>query len=181
MIQWWWMTWSEVGGVVMTAVVIYVLIGVLTRIFGLRSFAKLSALDAAMTVAIGSVFANAITSKEPTILLTAVALLALFCLQAAFSSLRRVSRRAQEVMENTPTLVFTRGRFLRQNMVRANLTDGDVWGKLREANALDPDAVHAVIVETTGDVMVLHGDVPPDPRLLQGVRDGEQAIGAFTQ
>lgn len=174
--EWFWVTAEEAGGVLVTATIVYAMIGVYTRLFGLRSFAKLTAFDAAMTVAIGSVFANAITSKEPTILLTAVTLGALFALQAALSSLRRVSPLAKRVMENKPALVFTRGRFLRENMVRASLCEADIWGKLREANALKLDEVHAVIVETTGDVRVLHGGDAPDERLLNGVRDGDQVF-----
>jgi len=172
--NWFWTSWGEAGGVVLTGIAVYAMIGVFTRLFGLRSFAKLTAFDAAVTVAIGSIFASAVTARNPTILLTGVSLLTLFAMQSALSSLRRRSRWARNALENDPALVFTRGVFIRENMVRANLTEGDVWGKLREANALDPDAVHAVIVETTGDVLVLHGEGPVDARLLQGVRDGHR-------
>ena len=36
------------------------------------------------------------------------------------------------------------------------MTESDLWGKLREANAFQFSQVLAVIAETTGDVCVLH-------------------------
>lgn len=46
-------------------------------------------------------------------------------------------------------------------------------GKLREANVLDLSQVRAVILETTGDVSVLHGDVCSE-KLLQGTKRLDQ-------
>ena len=57
------------------------------------------------------------------------------------------------------------------------MTEDDIYGKLREANVLDFDQVQAVVLESTGDISVLHGD-PRDkrlnPALLQGVKNRER-------
>lgn len=58
---------------------------------------------------------------------------------------------------------------------KARMTVEDLRGKLREANVLERAEVRAVVLETTGDVSVLHGgsgrDV--DGWLLEGVRRAE--------
>ena len=45
----------------------------------------------------------------------------------------------------------------------------DLVAKLREANVLDLKQVRAVVLETTGDVSVLHGDVL-DEILVENVK-----------
>jgi uncharacterized membrane protein YcaP (DUF421 family) len=57
------------------------------------------------------------------------------------------------------------------NLRAANMTRSDLYAKLREANAYDLSTVRAVVMESTGDVSVLHGDAPIDDRVMEGVRD----------
>ena len=45
----------------------------------------------------------------------------------------------------------------------------DVIAKLREANALERSAVRYVVLESTGDISVLHGD-SVDGELVEGLR-----------
>lgn len=50
------------------------------------------------------------------------------------------------------------GDIIQENLDRVNMTESDLFGKLREANALNSGQVKAVVFETTGDVSVLHTD-----------------------
>lgn len=61
------------------------------------------------------------------------------------------------------------GEFDRAAMKKSRVAESDVWAKLREANALDLAQVRAVVLETTGDISVLHGD-SLNPALLEFVR-----------
>lgn len=74
------------------------------------------------------------------------------------------------VLENEPLLLMDGPRFLEANMTQARVTRADVLAKLREANVTHLDDVLAVVLETTGDVSVLHGGGPLDERLLDTVR-----------
>ncbi|MCA9826694.1 MAG: DUF421 domain-containing protein, partial [Dehalococcoidia bacterium] len=63
--------------------------------------------------------------------------------------------------------------FLPENMQRARMTAEDVWGQLRQANVLSVRHVRAVVLESTGDVSVLHsrdGGAAVDDAILDGVR-----------
>ena len=48
------------------------------------------------------------------------------------------------------------GKILEENMAKANVSKYELIAKLREANALNFDQVLAVVLETTGDMSVLH-------------------------
>lgn len=74
--------------VLASALGIYLSLMVLTRLTGLRSFAKISSFDFAITVAVGSLVASTIISEDPPLLQAAVGLASLYALQFGVSVLR---------------------------------------------------------------------------------------------
>lgn len=62
------------------------------------------------------------------------------------------------------------GRFLEDAMRETRVARDYLVAKLREANVLDLARVRAVVLETTGDISVLHGE-KLEAGLLEGVRE----------
>jgi hypothetical protein len=77
------------------------------------------------------------------------------------------------LIDNTPTVLMVGQQMLDDHLRATRVTRGDVRAKLREANVLRYDQVHAVVLEKTGDISVLHGDGPLDSDLLRDVRGRE--------
>jgi uncharacterized membrane protein YcaP (DUF421 family) len=145
----------------------------LTRIHGLRSFSKMSGFDFAITVSVGSLLAGDISTPGTALPIFLVALGVLYAVQIVLSQTRARLSPVREALDNAPILVMENGMPIDENLKTAGMTLADLYAKLREANAYDFTRVHAVIMESTGDVSVLHGDPAgpkPDDRLLQGVR-----------
>lgn len=171
---------SQLVGIIVTAVGLYVVLLVLIRINGLRSLTKMSSVDFASTVAIGSLIASVILSERPSLLQGVVGLVALFAMQGAFAALRR--RVDTSRVENDPVLLMDGPRILEDNLAATRVTRDDLYAKLREANVLNLDQVHAVVLETTGDVSVLHGAGGDfDPDLLDSVRRDPAALSIRRQ
>ncbi len=167
--------------IALTAVCVYAALLLYTRLAGLRSFAKMSSFDFAMTVAVGSVVAGSILSESPALVQSLTALALIFGLQFGVGTLRQRWQWIQKLVDNEPVLLMLGDEMLRDNMREARVTEDDLWGKLREANVLHPDQVRAVVMEATGDVTVLHGDADGpelDPRLLTGVREADRHFAA---
>ena len=167
---------SNLVATVLSAIAIYAVLIGLVRLVGLRSFSKMTSVDFAMTVAMGSVLASTVLAAAPSLPQAAVAMASLFGIQYVVSRLRKYTQWAETVFDNEPVVLMAHGRMLRDNMQHTRVTEHDVWSKLREANVLDPSEVRAVVLETTGDISVLHGD--PDgqdlhPCILRGVRDAD--------
>lgn len=160
----------------LTALGIYVALVVSTRIAGLRSFSKMSSFDFAMTVAVGSVVASTVAAPTPTLLQGTVGLACIFVLQWVVARSRVRSASARRLMDNEPLLLMDGGTMLEENMRAARVTRNDLVAKLREANVLHRSQVEAVVLETTGDISVLHtgGAVEGLERelLLEDVRRG---------
>lgn len=169
--------WGQVGLIALSALAMYVAVILLTRLAGVRSFSKMSGFDFAVTVAIGSVLGSVILSKDPPIANGVAALVILFGLQIGMAVLRSRFPGLQLLADNRPRLIMIGGEVQYDQLKKAKMTESDLWGKLREANALNFSQVLAVIAETTGDVSVLHASDPDqeiEPELLQGVIAGER-------
>lgn len=141
------------------------------QLVGLRSFSKMTAFDFIVTIATGSLLANAASTAEwPAFFQAVLAMSALLAFQALLARFRRKHGAIRNLLSNDPVILFRNGRFERKEMARARIDESDIWAKMREANVLQLSKVQAVVLETTGDISVLHGDGLED-RILTGVRN----------
>lgn len=172
---WDWLTasWASVARIAVSAIVIFAWLLLTIRVTGLRAFSKMAAVDFAVTIASGAVLATTITSSTTSVAQGAVALAVLFGIQALFARLRR-NDRISAVVENAPLLLMAGEQMLHDNLRAARVSVDDVKAKLREANVLRYADVRAVVLETTGDISVLHGDEPLEPDLVDGVRGADR-------
>ncbi len=148
-------SWSSIMMVIISALGIYTALILFTRIAGLRSFSKMSSFDFAITVAIGSLVATTVLTKDPPLLQAVVALAVLFLLQMGIAGLRNF-KVIQKLVDNKPLLLMRGTEMLEENMKRAKVSHSDMLAKLREANVTQFRQVKAVVMETTGDISVLH-------------------------
>ena len=166
--EWFDTEWSSMWSIPATAVLMLATVILVVRVIGLRSFSKMSSFDFAVTVSIGSILGG-VTSTSTPVLNGVIAVASLLGLQWLVSQFR--SRSAlEQVVDNTPLLLMDGAEMLEDNLKTARVTSSDIVAKLREANVLTFDDVQAVVLETTGDISVLHGDRPVEPQLLDGVR-----------
>lgn len=141
----------------------------LVRIVGLRSFSKMTSFDFVMTIAMGSLVGSASrVSQWNEFLQATAAMAALFLVQWAFARGRKASKAFDWLVQNQPVVLMRRGEFVEEALKATRVTRENVRSKLREANVSDLSKVHAVVLETTGDVSVLHGE-GMENSLLEGV------------
>ncbi|RXG12290.1 putative protein DUF421 [Leeuwenhoekiella aestuarii] len=136
--------------------IIFVLIVVYTRLFGLKSFSKMTGFDFVITVAIGSILGMTINSGNPSILLGAAILFILYALNYTVTLLRYKSEKAENLIDNEPLILMENGEVIWENMKASKVTEAELKSKLREANVIRLKQVKAVILETTGEISVLH-------------------------
>ncbi|MEL6875008.1 MAG: YetF domain-containing protein [Pseudomonadota bacterium] len=131
------------------------------RMVGARAFSKMTAFDFVITVAIGSLLASAATvSSWPSYIQALAGISLLLATQYSLSRLRVSSSKTRAILSNNPALLMRDGLYLDDAMASARITREDVQAKLREANAYDMSDISAVILETTGDISVIHGGKP---------------------
>lgn len=156
-------------------VAVFVLIIIVTRIIGLRSFAKFTIYDFAFTVAIGSIISSVLTSAT-TVVHGYTAIFGLLIITYAVSFLQKNYSGLDNAISNKPILLMDGTEILYQNLKSARIQEEQLVAKLREANVLNFDQVVAVVLETTGDISVLHktsvsSNESFEDRMLFGVSD----------
>ncbi|AHD10124.1 DUF421 domain-containing protein [Phaeobacter gallaeciensis] len=142
---------------------------VVVRLVGLRAFSKMTAFDFVVTVAIGSLLAGASQATSWTSFgQSALSIGTLLCVQYVVARLRQSSERFKAAVQNTPVMLMRDGDILYGALAATRVSEDDLMAKLREANVLSFSQVRAVVLETTGDISVLHGDAL-ESRLIAGV------------
>ena len=126
--------------------------------------------DFAVTVAIGLLFAGASQATDwagfaqPTL-----AIAVLLGSQHGLARLRKSSSGFAATIQNDSALLMRDGEINQTSLDKTSVIEDDLVANFREANVMNYTEVRAVVLETTGDISVLHGD-KLDDRLLQGVQ-----------
>lgn len=157
--------------IVASVVAIFAITILITRVFGLRTFAKMSSFDFASTIAIGSILASIILNKDQSILKGALALISIIAFQALFSYLVRKNITFKKLFTNKPQYLMKDGQIFHDKLKQCNVDQSDLMAKLREANVHRLSDVKAVVFESTGDISVLHNsdDIEIDEVITEDV------------
>ena len=143
---------------------------ILVRLVGLRALSKMTSFDFIATIAVGSLLASASQSSSLTTYLQSLAAIGgVFGLQVAAALSRKASKTIEMLIENTPVLLMRDGEILDQALHATRVSRSDLVAKLREANVLRFGDVRAAVLETTGDVSIIHG-LKLEESILEGVK-----------
>jgi uncharacterized membrane protein YcaP (DUF421 family) len=132
----------------------------------------MSSFDFASTIAIGAVLASVVMNSGQSILKGSIALGGIIAFQTLFSYATRKSGKIKKIVTNDPVLLMQNGEIFHENLEKTNVGEDALIAKLREANVIDFSEVLAVVLESTGDISVLHTsqDKKLMPKILQGVK-----------
>ncbi len=158
--------------VLIASIGIYIAVLLYTQIFGLKSFSKMTGFDFLNTIAIGNLLAMSIATAKPAPLIGVVTIGILYLLNYLITLARYKSETVEQAIDNSPIFLIKDGEILHDNLKKTKVTESELRGKLREANAFQLRHVKAMILETTGDVSVLHTseNLEIDDYILEGVK-----------
>ena len=162
---------SSVATIAISTLGVYALVVLLTRLAGPRSLAKMSSFDFAATVAVGSTLASTAVGSV-SLAEGGTGLVLLFGAQALVGVLRRRGMFAGGV-DNRPLLLMAGAEVLDRQLRQARISRSELYAQLRLAGVQRLTEVHAVVLETNGDLSVLTADRGLDEQLLEGVRGRE--------
>lgn len=136
----------------------YVALIAVLRLTGKRSLSKLNAFDLVITVALGSVLATLILSKDTPLIegLTALGLLVLLQLAVTWTMVRRPSLR--RLVRSDPTRLLEDGRLSLEMMRRERVTEDEVLQAIRDAGGGSLADTAAVYLQSDGSMAVISRD-----------------------
>jgi uncharacterized membrane protein YcaP (DUF421 family) len=134
------------------SIVMFLITFVMVRITGMRQFRKNSPFDMVITFLIGGVLSRGVVGASP-LFATLASTLALILLQKIFYKLTFKSEKIERIMKGEPFLIYKDGKFLKENMGKADITKLEVLEDLRvEQQTESLDEIDEIYVEKTGEI-----------------------------
>jgi uncharacterized membrane protein YcaP (DUF421 family) len=147
-------SWYSIGRTVALSIIGFAALIALLRISGKRTLSKMNVFDFVFVVAVGSVFAATIISKDVTLFEGLACLVCLVGFQAILAKIATHSRRAERIINGDPVLVLSKGHFIHSALKRERITEEEVRASIRSKGIKRVEDVDAVILENDGTLSV---------------------------
>jgi len=136
------------------SVISYLALFIFIRISGKRSLSKLNAFDFVVVVTLGSTLSSMILVKV-TIAEGCLALLIIIGLQYLLAYFAKSSKKAENFIISSPTLLFYNGIFLTDAMEKELITEKEIYAEIRKYRIESISDVSAVVIESNGEISVI--------------------------
>ncbi len=166
--------WSAVSRVFVIGVFAYLALIALLRVSGKRTLSKWNAFDFIVTIALGSILATVIISKDVSLAEGVAALLLLVALQFGITWLSVRISWIKDLAKAEPTLLFRNGTFIQTALTRERVSESEVRAAIRSAGVAAIENVEAVVLETDGSLSVVKTSVSGSSSSLDDVTGPEQ-------
>lgn len=161
--------WTTLGNIALTAVLTYVALVVIMRITGKRTTSKMNSFDWIVTVALGSMVATVIISKEAPLIEGMVGIATLVLLQYIVAWTAARNDKFQQIIKASPRLLYYRGEFNHDAMRRERVTKEEIVSSLRHQGYASFDQVLAVVMETNAEFSIVSIPEEGDEAALENV------------
>ena len=180
----WFSNWERVWAIVVASVFFYVFIIGFVRVLGKRTTGQMNNFDWLVTIIIGSLASSGILLDSVAIVDAAIAILALGGLQWLVTFVVLRSERFANIIKADPLLLVHKGRFLRDAMRSARISEEEIQGALRSRGLLELNRANWVILETNGELTVIERDALGEAstlthtEVLKGVHRPDHILGS---
>jgi uncharacterized membrane protein YcaP (DUF421 family) len=138
--------------------VMFIIALLLIRMAGMRPFGKGEGLDKIITFLIGAILSRGVVGATP-FFSTVVSMIVIIIIHKALAKLSIYSQWFGEQVKGTPILLYREGRFLKEQMNRANLSEHDILEELRlQCQTGSLDKIDTIFMERTGQVSFVMKD-----------------------
>lgn len=147
-------SWYNVIRTVTLSIIGFAALMILLRGSGKRTLSKLNAFDFVFVVAVGSVFASTIISKDITLVEGVASMTTLIVIQVTLAELAMRFPMVERIINGKPTLLLSHGQFIPRALKKERVTEEEVRGAIRAKGVNRVEDVDAVILENDGSLSV---------------------------
>ena len=146
---------DKLGRIVLTTVMVYVLIVLVTKVSGKRSTSQLNNFDWIVTVMIGSLGASTILLKDIPFVEGVSSILVLYLLQFLVTKYASISPQFSSFILSEPRIVFYQGQFLPDAMRAERLTRQEIECAMRSEGMNSFDDIEAIVFESDAKLTII--------------------------
>lgn len=144
---------------VLRVALIYLAIVVGLRVLGKREFGQLSPLELVSLLLIPEIVSQAIVREDFSLTNAMIGLATLFSLVFMTSLLAVRSKRFQDAIESSPTVLAYKGRLIQDHLLQERVTPGEIFAEMRRVGLEQLSQVKWAMLETDGKISI----VPAEP------------------
>ena len=152
--------------------IIYFFIMIGLRAMGKRDFSQLSPFDLVTLLLIPEIVAQAMIGEDFSITNAFIGLCTLFTLVYLTSVFTHKHKKIGDVIEGTPTVLVSQGKFVPENMNLERITPDEVFGEMHKVGLTRLEQVQWGILESDGEISL----VPFEPEDKQ-VAPRKEVVG----
>lgn len=160
-------------GVVISATILYLAVGVVVRVWGRRLTANPTTGSIALVTLVGSIAARATLGNSPNLLGGLVAIGTLVVLERVFGRWTAATRGRVPRWGRSAVVLMAGQRVRTEALHKFGMTEAMLWSQLRTHGIRSREEVAAVVLEPRGSVSVLRTTTLLDPTLFDGVEGVE--------
>ena len=147
--------WFGLFRIFIVGVLAYAAVIFWLRFSGKRTLSKWNAFDFVVTIALGSMLATVIMSKDISLTEGVFAFALLIGLQFVITWLAVRFDWIENLIKAKPTLLLDRGEFLHEAMRRQRVTESEIRTAIRAQGEASIAEIEAVVLETDGSWSVI--------------------------
>ncbi|WNW10233.1 DUF421 domain-containing protein [Pseudomonas sp. DTU_2021_1001937_2_SI_NGA_ILE_001] len=141
---------------VLRAAAMYLALVVLFKIAGRRSLADLTTFDFVLLLIVGEATQQALLGDDFSVTNSLLIIATLIAIDVGFSRLKQRSPRLASLLDGGPTIVVEDGKWLRQRMKEARITEADILEAARSGPGLiSLEEIRYAIIERNGSLSII--------------------------
>ena len=141
--------------IILTTIMVYILIVLVTKVSGKRSTSQLNNFDWIVTVMIGSLGASTILLENIPLIEGSASIIVLYILQAIVTKYAALSPSFASVILSDPRIVFYQGQYLPEAMRAERLTRQELECAMRADGIHSLEDVEAIVFESDAKLTVI--------------------------
>ncbi|SCY41222.1 Protein of unknown function [Nonlabens sp. Hel1_33_55] len=149
---------TNVIGILVSSVIIYVIVILYLRVMGKRSTSELNGFDWIVTVSIGSIFASTVLLDNISVFEGAINILVLLILQFITTKLVYRFKGLRGIVKSNPHLLLYKGKFIDENLKKERILKSEIYAEVRQKGFKSIKQIYAIVLETNSKISVIADD-----------------------
>lgn len=170
--------------VAISAAVLYLVLGLVLRIWGRRFSISASPLSLVVVTLIGAIAARAVLGESPTLAGGVVGIGTLLLMEQIFghwAALVTSKRRGRGWWRRVPVVLMIGNDIQHHALRKYGMTETHLWSLLRQRGVFDRNDVDLVILEPRGQISIVRAGDQVSPETLAGVQGMESVPASMIQ
>jgi len=163
-------SWESIVRSIIITMLAYISIVSMLRISGKRTLAKMNAFDFIVTVALGSCLATVSLNKNVALTDGLLVFFLLIFLQYSITWLSVRYKTIKNIVTSRPILLLYKGELLHSALKKERITIEEIQFSARQRGIDSLKDIHAIVLETTGDLTILQKIQENQAETLQDVK-----------